>query len=41
VMALCVQLPAVGRPGSTGYQPASRVQLTTDVALRNADLLNY
>lgn len=41
VMALCVQLPAVGQPGSVGYQPASRVQLTTDVALRNADLLNY
>ncbi|HLM55108.1 MAG TPA: prepilin-type N-terminal cleavage/methylation domain-containing protein [Pyrinomonadaceae bacterium] len=41
VMALCVQLPAVGSPGSTGFQPASRVQLTTDVALRNADLLNY
>ncbi len=41
VMALCVQLPAVGRPGSTGYQPASRVQLKTDVAQRNADLLNY
>ncbi|HEV2860311.1 MAG TPA: prepilin-type N-terminal cleavage/methylation domain-containing protein [Pyrinomonadaceae bacterium] len=41
VMALCVQLPPVGSPGSTGYQPASRVQLTTDVALRNADLLNY
>ena len=41
VMALCVQLPAVGQPGSVGYQPASRVQLTTDIALRNADLLNY
>ena len=41
VVALCVQLPAVGRPGSVGYQPSSRVQLTTDVALRNSDLLNY
>lgn len=41
VMALCVQLPAVGQHGSVGYQPASRVQLTTDIALRNADLLNY
>jgi Tfp pilus assembly protein PilW len=41
VMALCVQLPAVGQPGSVGYQPASRVQLTTDVSLRNADLINY
>jgi prepilin-type N-terminal cleavage/methylation domain-containing protein len=41
VIALCVQLPAVGTPGSTGYQPASRVQLVSDVALRNADLYNY
>jgi Tfp pilus assembly protein PilW len=41
VIALCVQLPAVGAPGGTGYQPASRVQLVSDVSLRNADLANY
>jgi type II secretory pathway pseudopilin PulG len=41
VIALCVQLPAVGTPGSTGYQPASRVQLVSDVSLRNADLSSY
>lgn len=41
VISLCVELPAQGQPGSTGYQPASRVQLISDVALRNADLLNY
>ena len=41
VIALCVQLPAVGTAGSTGYQPASRVQLVSDVALGNADLYNY
>jgi type II secretory pathway pseudopilin PulG len=41
VIALCVQLPAVGTPGSTGYQPTSRVQLVSDVTLRNADLFNY
>lgn len=41
VIALCVQLPAVGVAGSTGYQPASRVQLVSDVSLRNADLFNY
>ena len=41
VIAICVQLPAVGRPGATGYQPVSRVQLVSDVSLRNADLLNY
>jgi hypothetical protein len=41
VIALCVQLPAVGAKGSTGYQPDSRVQLVSDVSLRNADLYNY
>jgi type II secretory pathway pseudopilin PulG len=41
VVSLCVQLPAVGTPGSTGYQPTSRVQLVSDVSLRNADLYNY
>jgi prepilin-type N-terminal cleavage/methylation domain-containing protein len=41
VIALCVQLPAVGTAGSTGYQPPSRVQLVSDVSLRNADLYNY
>ena len=41
VIALCVQLPAVGTAGSTGYQPASRVQLVSDVSLRNADLSSY
>jgi Tfp pilus assembly protein PilW len=30
-----VNLPAVGVPGSPGYQPATTVQLTSDVALRN------
>lgn len=41
VIALCVQLPEVGAKGSEGYQPASRVQLVSDVSLRNADLTNY
>lgn len=41
VISLCVTLPAVSTPGSPGYQPASSVQLTSDVALRNADLTNY
>lgn len=36
VISLCVQLPAVGSPGSPGHQPASRAQLTSDVQLRNA-----
>jgi Tfp pilus assembly protein PilW len=30
-----VNLPAVGRPGTPGYQPGSTVQLTSDVAMRN------
>lgn len=41
VIALCVQLPAVGTAGSMGYQPPSRVQLVSDVSLRNADLSSY
>lgn len=41
VMTFCVQLPPQGSPGSTGYQPAAQLQLTSDVALRNADLNNY
>lgn len=41
VLSLCVSLPAVGTPGSDGYQPASRVQLVSDATLRNADLVNY
>jgi prepilin-type N-terminal cleavage/methylation domain-containing protein len=41
VMSICVELPERGRSGSTGYQPASRVQLVSDVALRNADRSNY
>jgi prepilin-type N-terminal cleavage/methylation domain-containing protein len=41
VISVCVTLPAVGAPSSPGYQPPSRVQLISDVALRNADLVNY
>lgn len=36
VIAVGVSLPAVGAPNTTGYQPASQVQLTSDVVLRNA-----
>ncbi len=36
VIAVGVTLPAVGVPGSNGYQPPSQVQLTSDVVLRNA-----
>lgn len=41
VVSVCVLLPQVGTPGSDGYQPASRVQLVSDVVLRNADLNKY
>ena len=41
VMSVCVELTARGTPGSPGYQPASRVQLVSDVYLRNADIVNY
>ena len=41
VISVCVELPARGAPGSTGYQPPSRVQLVSDVYLRNADVVNY
>jgi type II secretory pathway pseudopilin PulG len=36
VIAVGVTLPAVGSPGSDGYQPPSQVQLTSDVVLRNS-----
>ena len=41
VISVCVELTARGQPGSPGYQPASRVQLVSDVYLRNADVVNY
>jgi Tfp pilus assembly protein PilW len=41
VISVCVELTARGTPGSSGYQPASRVQLVSDVYLRNADVVNY
>jgi prepilin-type N-terminal cleavage/methylation domain-containing protein len=36
VIAVGVTLPAVGSPATPGYQPASQVQLTSDVVLRNS-----
>jgi type II secretory pathway pseudopilin PulG len=36
VIAVGVTLPAVGTRGTQGYQPASQVQLTSDVVLRNS-----
>ncbi len=41
VIAISVTLDAVGKPGSTGYQPPYSVLLCSDVALRNTDLWNY
>lgn len=36
VIAVGVTLPAVGTQGQSGFQPASQVQLTSDVVLRNS-----
>lgn len=41
VIAVCVQLDQVGRPGASGYQPAKSVLLVSDVALRNSNLPSY
>jgi len=41
VIVACVQLPAIGSSGTPGYQPASTVQLISDVSLRNSDLVRY
>jgi prepilin-type N-terminal cleavage/methylation domain-containing protein len=41
VVAVCVNLPAEGTPGSPGYQPATRTLLVSDVALRNANITTY
>jgi len=41
VISVCVELPARGVRNSPGYQPVSRVQLVSDVYLRNADIANY
>ena len=41
VLSVCVELPARGQPGSPGYQPVSRVQLVSDVYLRNPDIASY
>jgi prepilin-type N-terminal cleavage/methylation domain-containing protein len=41
VIAVCIRQQATGTPGSPGYQPAQNLLLTSDVALRNANLQNY
>jgi len=41
VIIACVQLPAIGKPDSSSYQPISSVQLISDVSLRNSDLIRY
>jgi prepilin-type N-terminal cleavage/methylation domain-containing protein len=41
VISLCVNLDPRGVPGSPGFQPGTRVQLVTDVNLRNANINNY
>ncbi|MBD0326245.1 MAG: prepilin-type N-terminal cleavage/methylation domain-containing protein, partial [Pyrinomonadaceae bacterium] len=41
VITVGVTLPAVGAPGASNHQPASQVQLSSSVVLRNARLLTY
>jgi type II secretory pathway component PulJ len=41
LIVVCVNLPAVGSPGGSGYQPETRVKLVSDVVLRNAALPQY
>ncbi len=41
VIVVRVALPAVGTPGSPGYQPAAATQLVSTVTLRNANLQTY
>lgn len=41
VIAVVVNLPAVGRPGTDGYQPETQEMLVSDVALRNNNLSVY
>ena len=41
VIAVCVQLDAVGKRGSSSYQPEKSVLLLSDVALRNSNLSVY
>jgi Tfp pilus assembly protein PilW len=41
VVAVCVDLPQVGTPGSPGFQPASQTQIISDVQLRNAAATSY
>ena len=41
VLSLRVTLPALGSPGTAGFQPASATQLVSTVTLRNANLDTY
>jgi prepilin-type N-terminal cleavage/methylation domain-containing protein len=41
VLAICVNLPAEGMPGTEGYQPATQTLLVSDVTLRNASISDY
>ena len=41
VITLMINLDQVGSPGSSGYIPASQIQLASDVALRNRNLAFY
>lgn len=41
VVSICQRLPAVGTPGSPGYQPATQVFASAEAVLRNANISTY
>ncbi|MCA1615738.1 MAG: prepilin-type N-terminal cleavage/methylation domain-containing protein [Acidobacteria bacterium] len=41
VISMCIQLPEVGTPDGSGYQPPTVLQLVSDASLRNGNLLKY
>ena len=41
VISMCVELPSVGSPDGSDYQPPSVLQLVSDASLRNGNLTTY
>lgn len=41
VISLCVEVPASGNQNSNDFQPRTRMQLVSDVTLRNAGIVGY
>ena len=41
VISICVEVPASGSQNAGSFQPRTRMQLVSDVNLRNAGIINY